>query len=102
MSSHRSSIDSPLAIEIQFRQEVATSLRRTGEKLEKMIGELTRLERELATVSGPARTKKLAEYQQMRADTEYQRWCLVVQREAVGLWDHQEVDLMYRIPPPVR
>ncbi len=91
-----------MAIEVQFRQEGALSLRRAGEKLEKTIGELTRLEKELSSASGPARTKKLAEYQQMRAEAEHQRWCLVVQREALGLWNHQEVDLMYRIPPPVR
>ena len=91
-----------MAIEVQLRQEKASALRRTGDKLEKLIGELTRLERELAAASGPVRTRKLAEYQQLRTDTEYQRWCLVVQREAMGLWDHQEVDLMYRLPPPVR
>jgi len=91
-----------MAIEVQLRQEKASALRRTGDKLEKLIGEVTRLERELSAATGPARTKKLAEYQQLRADAEHQRWCLVVQREAMGLWDHQEVDLMYRIPPPVR
>jgi hypothetical protein len=91
-----------MAIEVQLRQEKASALRRTGDKLEKLIGEVTRLERELFAAAGPARTRKLAEYQQLRADAEHQRWCLVVQREAMGLWDHQEVDLMYRIPPPVR
>jgi hypothetical protein len=102
MATHRSSIDTPMAIEVQLRQEKASALRRTGDKLEKLIGDVTRLGQELATASGPARARKLAEYQQMRTDAEYQRWCLVVQREAMGLWDHQEVDLMYRIPPPVR
>lgn len=91
-----------MAIEVQLRQEKAQSLRRVGDKLEKLIGELTRLERELSTSSGLVRSKKLSEYQQMRADAEHQRWCLVVQREAMGLWNHQEVELMYRIPPPVR
>jgi hypothetical protein len=102
MPTHRSSIHEPLAIEVQLRQEKASALRRVGDKLEKLIAELTRLERELTAASGPGRAKKVAEYQQMRADAEHQRWCLVVQREALGLWNHQEVDLMYRIPPPVR
>ncbi|HLL02041.1 MAG TPA: hypothetical protein VK539_15730 [Myxococcaceae bacterium] len=101
MSTHRTSGFQPMAIEVQLNKEKASTLRRTGDKLEKLIVEMARLERELATASGPARAKKLAEYQQMRADAEHQRWCLVVQREAMGLWDHQEVDLMYRIPPPV-
>ncbi|MDY7225645.1 hypothetical protein [Hyalangium rubrum] len=102
MSSPRYSVDQPLAIEVQIRQEKASALRRTGDKLEKLIVELARLERELPALSGPVRAKKLTEYQQTRASAEHERWCLIVQREAMGLWNHSEVDLMYRIPPPVR
>jgi hypothetical protein len=102
MPAQRPSIDSPLAIEVQLRQEKASALRRVGDKLEKLIGELTGLERELQAASGPKRAERLARYQQLRAEAEHQRWCLIVQREAMGLWNHAEVDLMYRIPPPVR
>lgn len=91
-----------MAIEVQLRQEKASALRRTGDKLEKLMGEVARLGQELSAAAGPVRTRKLAEYQKMRADAEHQRWCLVVQREAMGLWDHQEVELMYPMPPPVR
>lgn len=102
MSAPRHSVHEPLAIEVQLRQEKASALRRTGDKLEKAIDELTRLERELSVSSGPTRAKKLAEYQQARTHAEHERWCLIVQREAMGLWNHAEVDLMYRIPPLVR
>jgi hypothetical protein len=101
MPSQRFSIDSPLAIEVQLRQEKASALRRVGDKLEKLIGELTGLQEELRTLSGSRRLERVKQYQQLRADAEHQRWCLIVQREAMGLWNHSEVDLMYRIPPPV-
>lgn len=99
MATTRSSIDSPLAIEIAIRQEKVGALRRVGETVEKLLGELKDLERQLRPLTGPARAKPLAMYQQLRADAEYQRWCLVVQREAMGLFDHSEVDLMYPVPP---
>ncbi|WP_224247819.1 hypothetical protein [Hyalangium gracile] len=102
MATTRSSIDSPLAIEIALRQEKVGALRRVGDTLEKMLGELKELERQLRTLTGPARAKPLAAYHQLRADAEYQRWCLVVQREAMGLFNHSEVDLMYPVPPQLK
>lgn len=102
MPSSRISIDSPLAVEVAFRQETVGALRRVGEKLETMLAELKGLERELRALTGPLREKRMALYQQIRSDAEYQRWCLVVQREAMGLFDHAEVDLMYPVPPALK
>lgn len=102
MSTIRSSLFEPLAVEVHIRQEKASSLRRTGDKLEKLIAELVQVESELRTLSGPSRAARVQLYGQMRADAEYQRWCLVVQREAMGLWNHAEVELMYPIPPAVK
>lgn len=91
-----------MAVEVAFRQETVSSLRRVGEKLEKMIAELKRLSGELSASDGPARAKRVARYQELRAQADYERWCLIVQREAMGLFDHAEVDLMYPLPPPVK
>ncbi len=102
MASSRISINTPLAIEVALRQEKAGALRRVGEKLEKLLTELKGLESELRKLTGPQREKKLALYQQLRSDAEYQRWCLVVQREAMGLFNHSEVDLMYPVPPALK
>jgi hypothetical protein len=102
MATTRSSPFEPLAVEVHILQEKASSLRRTGDGLEKLIAELVQVEFELRTLSGPTRAARVKLYAQMRADAEYQRWCLVVQREAMGLWNHAEVDLMYRIPPAVK
>ncbi len=98
MPSSQVSVNTPLAVEVAIRQEKAGALRRTGDKLESLLAELKQLESELRTLSGPRHVKGLAAYQQLRQDAEYQRWCLVVQREAMGLFDHAEVDLMYPVP----
>jgi hypothetical protein len=95
-------LGTPLAVEVQLRQEKASALRRVGDKLENLIGKLAKLEEELRTLSGSPRAKKLAEYEQLWADADYQRWCLVIQREAMGLFDHAEVDLMYPRPPKLK
>jgi hypothetical protein len=102
MSIIRSALLEPLAVEVHIRQEKASSLRRTGDKLDKLIAELVQEEAALRTLSGPPRASRVTLYTQMRADAEYQRWCLVVQREAMGLWNHSEVELMYPIPPAVK
>jgi hypothetical protein len=103
MSSLRSSIvDTPLAVEVGIRQEKAGALRRVGEKLETLIAEMKRLDGELRTLSGPPRARRVGEYQQLWSDADYQRWCLIVQREAIGLWNHAEVDLMYPLPPKMK
>ena len=102
MPAPSTSIGTPLAVEVQIRQEKASALRRVGDKLEKLIGQMTQLQGVLPTLTGARREKKVAEYQQLWADADYQRWCLIIQREAMGLFDHAEVDLMYPIPPKVK
>ena len=102
MPSSSSSIGTPLAIEVQIRQEKASTLRRVGDKLETLIGQMVKLESELRTLTGPPRAKKVEEYRKLWADADHQRWYLIIQREAMGLFDHAEVDLMYPIPPKMK
>ena len=97
-----SSIGTPLAIEVQIRQEKASALRRVGDKLETLIGQMVTLETELRTLSGAVRAKKVAEYQKLWADADHQRWYLIIQREAMGLFEHAEVELMYPMPPKMK
>ncbi|HYH95082.1 hypothetical protein [Hyalangium sp.] len=102
MPSSSSSIGTPLAVEVEIRREKASALRRVGDKLETLIAQLVKLQGELSTLSGWQRAKKAEEYQKLWADADYQRWCLVIQRESLGLFHHAEVDLMYPIPPKVK
>lgn len=93
-------MNEPLPIEVQLQAEKASALRRVGATLDKLLAELTELERELPGLKGAARVRPLARHKELRAQAEYQRWCLIVQREAMGLFNHADVYELYRIPPP--
>ena len=88
----------PLPIEVELLREKASALRRLGHKLEQLIGELARLEKELATASGAARARHLAHYAALRTQAESERWKMIVQREAMGLSHHEDVDRSYPLP----
>jgi hypothetical protein len=94
-------MDNALPIEVQLQAEKATALRRVGEKLETLLAELAETGRELLTLTGAARAQRVARHQWLRAEAEHQRWCLIVQREAMGLFNHADVYEQFRIPPPV-
>lgn len=88
-----------LPIEVQLQAEKVGALRRVGDNLDKLLRELAQVERELLTLRGPARASHLARHKGLRAQAEHQRWCLIVQREAMGLYLHADVYELYRIPP---
>ena len=88
-----------LPIELQLQAEKVGALRRVGDTLDKLLAQLATTELELRTLSGPARAKRVALHKALRADAEHQRWCLIVQREAMGLFNHSDVYELYRIPP---
>lgn len=90
-----------LPIEVQLQAEKATALRRVGQKLDEIIAELTETDRELLRLRGPTRARVVARHKELRAEAEHQRWCLIVQREAMGQFSHTDVYEMYRIPPAV-
>lgn len=90
-----------LPIEVQLQAEKATALRRVGQKLDEIIAELTETDRALLRLSGPTRARVVARHKELRAEAEHQRWCLIVQREAMGQFSHTDVYEMYRIPPAV-
>ena len=89
-----------LAIEVQLRAEAASSVRALGQRIEKQLAELQQLGQQVrAMAPSPARDKKLAEYDEKRRDAEYRKWTLIVQREAMGLYNHDDVEEIYRVPP---
>jgi predicted RNA-binding protein len=101
-------------IEEEIRKEKAESLGRAGERLEQILQELRIIRQELLerTATGfrsdPAVSphvlaevnEKVMAYARMRSRAWQLRHYLVVQREAVGLWRHEDVDRLYPIPPP--
>jgi hypothetical protein len=97
--SSKGPIGGTLAIEIQLKAEAAFGLKSLGFALERQIGELHKLRQQVQTLSGRAREAKLAEYRKLRGETEHRKWCLIVQREAMGLYNHADVEEIYRVPP---
>ena len=86
------------ALEAMVNQERAHALSLTGERLERELAELRRLEASLAGLAGRelARTQKL--FDDCRLQAGKQLWQLMVQREALGLSRHDDVYETYRVP----
>ncbi len=103
------------AVEEEIRREKAESLGRVGERLERALQEIERLRRELLNLAfdgaGADRKarewvadeiqEKLAQYDHLCAQASHVRHALVIQREALGLRRHEDVDRQYPIPTPV-
>ncbi|RKH06426.1 hypothetical protein D7V97_22610 [Corallococcus sp. CA053C] len=92
-------IETLLPVEVDFQRERASGLRRSGDSLEKALDALSRSERELRASSGLARTERYTAYRALWKEAERLRWNLTVQREACGLRNHRDLDLIYPMPP---
>lgn len=102
-------------VEEEIRREKAESLGRTGERLERTLLELERLRQELMGLAAhqlpavpdgdedvlPAIEAKLETYARLREQARTFRSYLVIQREALGLRKHDDVDRKYPLPPPL-
>jgi len=101
------------AVEAEIRREKAEALGRTGERLERILHEIQAFRRELVHLTsgrgglkGAARVwvecrVKLAEHDRLCDRAGYLRHCLIVQREAMGLRRHDDVDRQYPMPAPL-
>ncbi|NVJ21381.1 MULTISPECIES: hypothetical protein [Myxococcus] len=96
------SVNALLPVEAEFQKEKASALKRTGEKVEKALEALAGAERELLMARGSVRAVRLERYRVLRKEAELQRWYLMVQREACGIRNNRDLDLMYPMPPLVR
>jgi hypothetical protein len=102
-------------VESEIRKEKAEALGRAGERLERALRELQAMRQEslaLLTVAHrsvrdgeaqfPAEVEQmLAEYARLCEHTTALRQALIIQREAVGLWRHEDVDRQYPLPGPL-
>lgn len=100
------------AVESEIQKEKAEALGRTGERLEQALQKLQAFQQELSDLLASAekcvregRDRFSAEIDRRRV--EYARLCeqvkalrhaLIIQREAVGLWKHEDVDRQYPLP----
>jgi hypothetical protein len=95
-------VNALLPVEVDFQREKATGLRRSGDKLEELLARLAQAEREARAHTGPDRAMYFARYRAVREEAEKQKWSLMVQREACGLRNHKDLDLIYPLPPPLK
>lgn len=79
-----------LPIEVELAKEKASALGAVGARLDKMIAELHTLAK---------RPDARTQYTALRERALHERWKLIVQREAMGLSGHEDVDRLYAIPP---
>lgn len=90
----------PLAIEYELLKEKATTLRRLGERLELLGARLTAIEAEASRTSDPVQRWGLVkQHRALREELDQGRWAMLVQREAMGLSHHEDVDRFYPLPP---
>lgn len=87
-----------LHVELELDREKAGGLRRVGERLERLISELRALEQSLTGLGGERRATALCRHAQLRAEALRQRHDMHVQREAMGLRQHGDLDALYPIP----
>lgn len=95
-------VNALLPVEVEFQREKASGLRRTGDKLEELLKQLAQAEQEVRAQTGSRRAALFTRYRAVRLEAEKQRWNLMVQREACGLRNHRELDLLYPMPPPLK
>jgi hypothetical protein len=102
-------------VESEIRKEKAEALGRAGERLEQILLEIEafrqeilsqvekRLEPSLADKDRLVKEMKerLAEHARLCEEAKHLRHTLIIQREAVGLWRHEDVDRQYPMPRPL-
>ncbi len=99
-------------VEEEIRREKAETLGRVGERLDRALREIETLRRELrdlascGTVGDPRINErvpeeiqeKFARYDRLCSQASHFRYALIIQREALGLRRHEDVDRQYPMP----
>jgi hypothetical protein len=86
-------------IQEQIRAEKVGALRRATDRLERALELLSAFDAETGASRQPAAAERRAD---LLGEAGERLWCLVIQREAMGLLRHEVVYDVYRIPPEVR
>jgi hypothetical protein len=90
------------AVESEIQRERAEALGRAGERLEEALSVLRALRQQLEGVAGDSRVRadgNKVRYRTWHARALQLRHYLIIQREAIGLRRHEDVDRHYPMPP---
>lgn len=85
--------------EAELNKERAGALGMTATKLEGLLEKCKTLAAEMQKAAGAMRELLLRDYREARDESERQRWNLCVQREAMGLRQHQDVERYWPTAP---
>ena len=83
----------------ELQEERAAALARISRRLERLINQLQTTREQIAHGTDEDRERHVTAYRELREQAVKYRWYLEVQREAIGLRQHQHIDEFYRIPP---
>jgi hypothetical protein len=84
--------------EEEIREEMASALGRIGKKLEVLIVELNKLKERAALCNDDEKANVLEQYEKIRTKARLYYWYLIIQRESIGLTNHDLLPALYRIP----
>ena len=85
----------------ELQEERAAALARISRRLERLLDQLQATREQIARGRGEDRARNIAADRELHREAVKYRWYLEVQREAIGLRQHQRLDEFYRIPPEV-
>jgi len=85
----------------ELQEERAAALARISRRLERLLNQLQATREQIARGRDEDRARAIAAYRELHKEAVKYRWYLEVQREAIGLRQHQHLDEFYPIPPEV-
>lgn len=110
----RESFDQFEKLQAEIQREKAEALGRAGERLEEVLRKLTELRSAIDALQGELKRATfdhdslrqavrmlVREYNVLRQKATVYRRYLIIQRQAIGLSDHGDVDRLYRLPDPL-
>ncbi len=94
----KSAINTSLAFDAEINKERAAGVGRTARVLEGHLARCRELKDEFATASAVRRAGITREYAEAVAEARKWHWYLCVQREAIGVFNHDEIEKHYPLP----
>jgi hypothetical protein len=101
MRSMERTAESLARTEAELRAEKAAALARIAGTLEGLLADLRRRRESFGRLSSEERAPAAEAYDALWGQARLYRWYLVVQREALGLVRHDDVDRHYPPPEPL-
>ena len=91
-----------MPVEQELLAEKASALARAGDGLSAALDALFRADAALAAATPDERPALKTKRRELRDVAAERLWCLLVQREAIGLLQHEAMLREQRVPPEVR